>query len=762
MDSFLKALRYCWPYRGRIVLAWLCAILGAGLWAGSLSVAGPLFSLLFQEPAKGIRLYPKAAPKIKAWGLFVPWNWKVTEDDSVATFEFADKAVRVRPGTPVIRNQNVNADQEGPAVLINEKYHAEPDGRAKPLEVDGDRVLIAPGIRVNTSIPEKELALEVSQNWTIVPDPSQDTFAVTGDSIRVHPRLPVVVREEGLRAMARQAEENHKIYAPIAVWLAEHLPERPYHTLLAIMAGVIVMTILRGAVTYVNEYLIGLATNRAMLALRLRVYDHVLRSPLDLYARVGPSDIMSRFQQDCFLIHEGMKTLLGKVFSEPIRIVFCLLPAIYIGATLDPWLPVIVLVVAPLIGYLVRRLAKLMRRSSRKALESWATLMSVLEESLFGIRVVKGYRLEAHERRKFFQGSRRLFKQILRGISIDAATGPLVETIFTVAVAGAIILGAKILLDRGLSAGSFEDLMIFFGLLAGILDPTRKLSNVSNRLQQGAAGAERVFELLRYKMEPRYGASGRDLPPHARSIEFRDVSFAYQEGKPVVRGVNLTVRHGEVLAIIGRTGCGKTTLVSLLPRFFEPTSGAILVDGMDTREVTLRSLREQIAIVPQESILFADTVASNISLGARDAHKNPPPREAVEAAARQAHADGFIRQLPQGYDTLIGEHGTTLSGGERQRLALARAIIRSPRILVLDEATSSLDEQTQALVQETLQEFVKGRTTLLIAHRLSTLTIAHRIAIMEAGQLVDVGTHEELLGRCDVYRRLRESGLGAM
>jgi len=379
MDSFLKALRYCWPYRGRILLAWLCAILGAGLWAGSLSIAGPLFSLLFQQPAKGIRLYPKPAPKIKDWGLFVPWNWQVIKDEHVATFKLGDKVVRIHPETPVIRNQDPNADLAGVAVLVGDKYKAAPDLRAEPLEVRRKHIHVAPGIRTLTSIPEKELALEVSQHWKILPDLEQDTFAVEDDTIRVHPRLPVIVQQEGLRAMARQAEENRKLYAPIVAWLADRLPEKPYHTLLAIIGGIIVMTILRGAVTYLNEYLIGLATNRAMLALRLRVYDHVLRSPLDLYARVGPSDIMSRFQQDCFLIHEAMKTLLGKVFSEPIRIVFCLLPAIYIGATLDPWLPVIVLVVAPLIGYLVRRLAKLMRRSSRKALESWATLMSILE-----------------------------------------------------------------------------------------------------------------------------------------------------------------------------------------------------------------------------------------------------------------------------------------------------------------------------------------------------------------------------------------------
>ncbi len=672
MKSFLKALRYAWPYRGRILVAWFCAFVGAGLWAGSLGAVGPIFSLLFQEPARGVRYY-------------------------------------LRP--------------------------------------------IVPGH------DEKEWALEVAGGWQTVEDPSADPFRVEGERVFVRPGIPIVRPARGLRAAAQEAEETKAFYAPVAVWLADRLPEKPYYSLLVVMAAVVAMTILRGALTYTNEALVGHAVNRAMLALRLRVYDHVLRAPLALFARIGPSDIMSRFQQDCFLVQEGMKTLLGKVLSEPIRMVVCLGLAIRMGIAVDPWLPVIVLVAAPLIGYLVRQLANRMRRASRKALESWATLMGILEESLFGIRVVKGYRLEAHERRRFFQASRRLFRQILRAIRIDAITNPMVETLFTISASGAVLLGGKILLDRGVPPSSLRDLTLFFAFLIGALDPARKLSNVTTRLQQGAAGSDRVFELLAVEPEPRYGASGRALPPHARSIVFQHVSFAYQPGKPVVRDVDLVVNHGEVLAIIGRTGCGKTTLVSLVPRFLEPTEGAILIDDVDTREVTLRSLRDQIAIVPQESVLFADTAANNIAVGARHFGREMSSRQAVEAAALAAHADTFIRELLEGYETILGEHGTTLSGGERQRIALARAIIRDPAILILDEATSALDEETQALVQETLQRFVRGRTTLLIAHRLSTLSIAHRIAVMDAGRIVDVGTHDELMRRCDLYRRLREGGL---
>ena len=616
------------------------------------------------------------------------------------------------------------------------------------------------------SDPEhKEWVLEVTHHWKVENSDSVGSFEVRDAALLVNPKwvqanqVRVIRTAEGLSLLADQAHESGKIYAPLLTTLANALPTNRYSCLLWIMAGVVAMTIMRGALRYTNEYLVGHATNRAMLALRLRIYDHVLRSPLSLFARVGPTDIMSRFQQDCFLVQEGTKTLLGKVFSEPIRAVVCVVLAIIVGASIDPWLPVIILGMVPLIGYLVRQLAKLMRRSSRKALESWAQLVSILEESLFGIRIVKGYRLEAHERRKFFQASRRLFRQLLRAIRIDAITEPAVETLFTIAVAGAVLIGGKRIIDIGLAQDSLADLILFFGLLAGALDPARKLSNVSNRISQAAAGADRIFSILASEVEPRYGTRGMLLPRLRQAIEFKDVSFSYPTGDVVLKEVNFAVRHGEVVAIIGRTGCGKTTLVSLIPRFFTPSAGAIFIDGINIQEVTLRSLRDQIAIVPQETLPFAESVATNIALGARQTSGPAPTQAEIEAAARAAHADVFIQRLPDGYETVIGEHGATLSGGERQRLALARAIIRDPALLILDEATSALDEETQAMVQETLSRFAKGRTVILIAHRLSTLNIADRIIVMDAGRIIDAGTHDELLARCMLYRRLREVGL---
>jgi ATP-binding cassette, subfamily B, bacterial MsbA len=614
---------------------------------------------------------------------------------------------------------------------------------------------------VHTSWPTpqdpKTWVLEYSDQWEIKEDPAQENFTVQGNTVNVRPDLPRRKVEGALQAM--MAKMTGPTLGPYIGKIIGILPTDRWRALLWISLAAIVATIARGALRYANEYLVGYATNRAMLALRLRAYDHVLRSQLSVYAKTGTGEITSRFQNDCTMIHEGLKVLLGKIVSEPFRLIACLAAAVYIGIQIDPWLPVIVLGVIPINTYLVRRLAKQMRTASRKALESWAQLLAILEESLFGIRVVKGYRLEGYMRRRFFKNGRRLFRQVLKAIRIDAITEPIVETIFTIMGVGALLLAGKIIIDKNLGQEGIGLLTTFFMFLVGAMDPGRKLTNVVNRMEQAAAGSERVFKLMDEPKEPRYGTHGLDLQRLSQALEFRNVSFTYPTGGEVLHGISLSVRHDEVVAIVGRTGCGKTTLVSLIPRFFEPSCGQILIDGIDIREVTLRSLRSQIAVVPQETVLFTDTVAQNIALGGAQNHSSIPGRSRIETAAAAAHADAFIRAMPQGYDTVIGERGSTLSGGERQRMALARAIVRDPAILILDEATSSLDEETQSLVQDTLKTFVKGRTTILIAHRLTTLAIADRIVVMDAGRIIGAGTHEELMASCPLYRRLREVGL---
>lgn len=674
LRSFRQALGYCWPYRGRIVASWLCGLVAAVCWAGSISTILPVFNLLFRSRPEGLH--------------------------------------------------------------IVERRTDDPDRPERVLEAD--------------------------RSWKIIEDPSIASLQVRGRTVRVPPDVRVERPEGALEELASRSEAEGDLYAPALRLLANVLPADRMRALIWVLGFMLGLVVLRGVMDYGYEYLVGHATARAALAIRVRVFDHVLRSRLTLLSRTSPSDIMSRFNQDLFHVMEGMKSVLGKTVVMPPRALFCLAAAIVIGAGIDLRLVATVLVAVPLVAVLIRRFARRMRRASRKALQSQAAVMGRLEESLFGIRVVKGYHLEGHQRRRFFGASRRLFANWLRGIRIQAATGPVVETLFTIAAVGAVIVGASVVLEE-FEPAKLGELTTFFAFLVGGMDPIRKLSNVSNRVQQAAAGADRVFELMEADLEPRYGAAGKILPRHRDRVEFENVSFAYPAGggearEPALRHVSLSVPHGEVLAVVGRTGCGKTTLVSLVPRFFEPDEGRVLVDGTDIADVTLRSLREQIAIVPQETILFADTVAANIAVG-RPGRGTDVEREAIESAARMARADTFIRGLPEGYDTVLEEHGSGLSGGERQRIALARAIIRDPAILILDEATSALDEETQGQIQEALREFSRGRTTFLIAHRLSTLSIADRIAVMDRGRIVDVGTHEELLEACELYRRLCEIGL---
>jgi len=403
-----------------------------------------------------------------------------------------------------------------------------------------------------------------------------------------------------------------------------------------------------------------------------------------------------------------------------------------------------------------------MRRATKRLLQSAAQILGILEESFAGLRIVKAYTMEGRERKRFFREGRVFLKYSLKAFRTQVATSPSLELMATVAVAVAIVFGAFMLGER--IGQKQEFMMTFFAALIGALDPLRKMANVNNRLQKAANGSERIFELIDAKPEARAGRKGIVLPRMSRDIVFENVSFSYVEAAgEVLSDISLEVKAGQTIAIVGRTGCGKSTLVNLLPRFYEPTSGRILIDGQDIHQASLRSLRDQIGLVSQDTILFSDTVAANIAYGSRPAVRvkgraGRVTRQEIVEAAELAHAAEFIEQMPGGYEAEIGSLGSTISGGQRQRLALARAIIRDPAILILDEATSALDEETQALVQDTLERFVRGRTVFVIAHRLSTISLAHRIVVMDAGRIVDTGSHEVLMKRSDLYRRLRETG----
>ena len=392
-------------------------------------------------------------------------------------------------------------------------------------------------------------------------------------------------------------------------------------------------------------------------------------------------------------------------------------------------------------------------------MEEMTQIFSILEECLQGIKVVKAFTMERFERRRFHTVSRNYFLKAMRIARYDALTRPLTEILGILTISTAMLAGAYLVLNQEthlfglrMSDGplSLSALLVFYAMLAGVSDPARKMSEVFSRIQRAAAAGDRIFQVMDRRPEIVDPPRPKALARHRQNLVFDDVSFYYHAGQSVLERVSLHIHFGETVAVVGPNGCGKTTLVSLIPRFFDPVSGAVRLDGIDLREVRLRDLRRQIGLVTQETLLFDDTVYNNIRYGSPHAD-----RADVIRAAEQAHAHRFIEEkLPQGYDTCVGPRGSLLSGGQRQRIALARAILRDPPLLILDEATSQIDLESEQLIQKVLERFIRQRTTIIITHRLGTLALADRIVVMDAGRILDIGQHDELIRRCDVYRRL--------
>jgi len=509
-----------------------------------------------------------------------------------------------------------------------------------------------------------------------------------------------------------------------------------------LMGFIALVTFIKGTAAFFQGYLTGTLAARVGIDLANELYDHTLHLSLDSYARRGLADPVTRFTVDIETIVLGISTLFGKTIQEPVTFLTCVV--VLVG--ISPRLTLAVFVIIPTLAAVAAVIGKQVKRAMRNVLAVRSRLTQQLQETFRGIRIVKVFVMEPAESGRFRVLNERLYRQRRRIYAGTSAVGPLLEVLGAVGAGVVIVLAARARLRGELDPQAF---MAFIGALALSMASVRKLSNVYNRVQIMMAAAERIFQLRDEVPTVRERPGARELPPLRRSVRFEDVHFSYDGEEEVLRGITLEVRRGERVALVGASGVGKTTLVSLIPRFYDPTSGRITIDGVDIREVTLRSLRRQVGLVTQEVLLFDDTVRANIAYGSPQATE----AEIIEAA-RKAHADEFIRQLPDGYDTVIGEEAVTLSGGQRQRIALARAILKNPSIFILDEATSQLDSESEHLIQEALEEFMQGRTTFIIAHRLSTVERADRIVVLEGGRIAGVGTHAELLERSTLYRNL--------
>ncbi|MEQ9460087.1 MAG: ABC transporter ATP-binding protein [Phycisphaeraceae bacterium] len=558
---------------------------------------------------------------------------------------------------------------------------------------------------------------------------------------------PLAERVEGLTEVGWVPTSLHGVIRAVA----DRIPEDPLLAFGLVMGVLLTMTVLANVLRFIQQLTVSTIAERLAESYRDRLYGRLIHAPTERFMRSGASDHVSKIWIDVRLLVNAHVSIFGKGAAELFRGLGILVWAFAI----DPVLSGASLLVAPLAAVVIQKLGKRIRRRSRDALSNQGLAMARLNETMAGLQTIKVYTAEGYERRRFRQLNRVLFGQLLAIRKTRDLASALVEVISTVGVVIAATLAAWYILRRGADPSASITVLVLLGGAAASLKPVTTLNNV---IRQAEPAAQRILEALAFEPEPTlFDKEGKfmRLERHVRSVVFDDVVYRYPEAESdALRGVSLVVEAGRKVAIVGGNGAGKSTLVALIPRLIEPGSGRVLVDDEDLSGVTLRSLRRQIAVVAQKTVLFQGTIAANIAYGS--GHRKLAE---IESAARAALAHEFISSLPDGYDTLLGEGGTGLSGGQAQRLAIARAVLRDPAILILDEATSQIDADSETKINLAIESFSKGRTTFVIAHRMSTVVNADQIVVMDAGQIADVGTHQELLGRCGVYQKLTQTQL---
>jgi len=493
----------------------------------------------------------------------------------------------------------------------------------------------------------------------------------------------------------------------------------------------------RGLFDFASNYMMSVVGLRAVMNIRNELYFHVTRQSMGFFTKGRTGDMISRIMMDVGHVQAAITSVIVDIVKQPLTIIFNVLMAFHWGGKLA----FVSLVIFPLVSIPIILLGRQLRRIVRKMQERMADITSIMEETITGIRIVKAFNMEAREVNKFKDANKRVFNFFKKMLKVTVIQRPLVEVLGAIGAATAIWFGMQYLpADR---------FVAFIGAMFILYEPLKKLSKVNSSIQQAVGAGERIFEIIDHDTLMQDKPSAIEFNQPIESIEFDNVSFGYHPDKEVLKGINLKVCAGEVIAIVGPSGSGKTTLISLLARFYDVDKGSIRINGQEISDYTVRSVRGQVGIVSQETTLFNDSIRDNIAYGKPEA-----TQEEVLHAAKMAHADSFIRQMPNGYDTSAGEKGYLLSGGQRQRLAIARAILKNPPILILDEATSQLDMESEREVQKALENLMQGKTVFVIAHRLATVQKADRILVLENGQIVQEGNNESLLQEGGIYRRL--------